>query len=206
MNGRRALRRLRAAALNRCSEISYDEQSAGPQSFRIYTGQALNLSLLAAAGRLAWQWRRAVGRLAEVYQIDKSIAGCNWDVIGMAATDIRHQTPEQYLAAADREFAAGNHDDGSELLYQSVVCALMQLAADYGRPCGTRAELNAFAGWLDEKRGLDRWHTLKMVSALNFHDNAKYHYLPYEEMAYSVPSVQEFVAVLMSYRKVDGFP
>ena len=124
----------------------------------------------------------------------------------MTTIDTIRTTPEQYLAAADREFAAGNHDDGSELLYQSVVCALTQLASDYGRPCGTRADLEAFAGWLDAKRGLDRWHTLKMVSALNFHDNAKYHYLPHEEMAYSVPSVQEFVAVLMSYRKVDGSP
>lgn len=121
-------------------------------------------------------------------------------------TDIVRKTPEEYLAAADREFAAGNYDEGSELLYQSVVCALTQLAAAYGQPSGTRAELNAFADWLDEKHGLDRWHSLKMVSALNFHDNAKYHYLPHEEMAYSVPSVQEFVAVLTAYRKVEGVP
>ena len=55
----------------------------------------------------------------------------------MTTTVLTHQTPEQYLTAADQEFAAGNHNSGSELLYQSVICALTQLADDYGRPCGT---------------------------------------------------------------------
>ena len=119
----------------------------------------------------------------------------------MAATDIRHQTPEQYLAAADREFAAGNHDDGSELLYQSVVCALMQLAADYGRPCGTRAELNAFAGWLDEKHAGDGRHARKLRTAETFHHNAKYRFLPSDEIDLTQPSVRDFVATLLSYRQ-----
>ena len=119
----------------------------------------------------------------------------------MAATDIRHQTPEQYLAAADREFAAGNHDDGSELLYQSVVCALTQLAADYGRPCGTRADLNAFAGWLDEKHAGDGRHARKLRTAETFHHNAKYRFLPPDEIDLTQPSVRDFVATLLSYRQ-----
>ena len=119
----------------------------------------------------------------------------------MTATDIRHQTPEQYLAAADREFAAGNHDDGSELLYQSVVCALTQLAADYGRPCGTRAELNAFAGWLDEKHAGDGRHARKLRTAETFHHNAKYRFLPPDEIDLTQPSVRDFVATLLSYRQ-----
>ena len=111
------------------------------------------------------------------------------------------KTPEQYLAAADRAFAAGEHDDGSELLYQSVVCALSQLAADYGRPCATREELRAFARWLDEKHGLDRWHARDLMVALTFHDNAKYHFMPPDELDLGRPLVQEFVATLLSYQQ-----
>ena len=116
-------------------------------------------------------------------------------------TDLVHKTPEDYLAAADREFAAGNHDEGSELLYQSVVCALTQLAAAYGQPSGTRAELNAFADWLDEKHGLDRWHAQELMVALAFHDNAKYHFMPPDDFDLGRPLVQEFVAVLLSYQQ-----
>ena len=119
----------------------------------------------------------------------------------MMAADLIHQTPEQYLAAADQQFAAGNHDAGSELLYQSVVCALTQLAADYGRPCGTRAELNAFADWLDEKRGGDGRHARKLRTAETFHHNAKYRFLPPDEIDLTQPSVRDFVATLLSYRQ-----
>ena len=110
-------------------------------------------------------------------------------------------TPEEYLAAADQEFAAGNHDAGSELLYQSVVCALSQLAADYGRPCGTRAELHDFAGWLDEKHGGNGRHARKLRTAETFHHNAKYRFLPPDEIDLTQPSVRDFVATLSSYRQ-----
>ena len=119
----------------------------------------------------------------------------------MTTIDTVRTTPEQYLAAADREFAAGNHDAGSELLYQSVVCALTQLAAAYGRPCGTRADLNAFAGWLDEKHGGDGRHARKLRTAESFHHNAKYHFLHPDDIDIIKPSVWDFVATLSSYRQ-----
>ena len=119
----------------------------------------------------------------------------------MTTIDTIRTTPEQYLAAADREFAAGNHDAGSELLYQSVVCALTQLAADYGRPYGTRAELEAFAGWLDAKHGGDGRHARKLRTAETFHHNAKYRFLPPDEIDLTQPSVRDFVATLLSYRQ-----
>lgn len=118
-----------------------------------------------------------------------------------AAATLRLQTPQEYLAAADREFADGNHDDGSELLYQAVVCALTQLAEAYGRPCGTRAELKAFAGWLDEKHGGDGRHARKLRTAETFHHNAQYHFLYPEDIDVTKPSVHDFVATLSSYRQ-----
>ena len=119
----------------------------------------------------------------------------------MTTIDTIRTTPEQYLAAADQEFAAGNHDAGSELLYQSVVCALSQLAADYGRPCGTRAELHNFAGWLDAKHGGNGRHARNFRTAETFHHNAKYHFMPPDELDLGRPLVQEFVAALLSYQQ-----
>ena len=119
----------------------------------------------------------------------------------MTTIDTIRTTPEQYLTAADQEFAAGNHDNGSELLYQSVVCALSQLAADYGRPCGTRAELHDFAGWLDEKHGGNGRHARKLRTAETFHHNAKYRFLPPDEIDLTQPSVRDFIATLLSYRQ-----
>ena len=112
------------------------------------------------------------------------------------------QTPEQYLAAADRAFAAGEHDDGSELLYQSVVCALTQLAADYGRPCATKAELKAFAAWLDEKHGDDDGrHARSFRTAESFHHNAQYRIFHPDDVDFIKPAVWDFVETLSFYRQ-----
>ena len=119
----------------------------------------------------------------------------------MTTIDTVRTTPEQYLAAADREFAAGNHDDGSELLYQSVVCALTQLAADYGQPGGTHAELKAFAGWLDEKHDGNGRHARKFRTAESFHHNAKYRFFHPDDIDIIKPAVWDFVATLSSYRQ-----
>ena len=119
----------------------------------------------------------------------------------MTMIAITHRTPEQYLTAADQEFAAGNYDNGSELLYQSVVCALSQLAADYGRPCKTPVELHNFASWLDEKHAGNGRHARNFRTAETFHHNAKYHFMPPDELVLGRPLVQEFVAALLSYQQ-----
>lgn len=117
------------------------------------------------------------------------------------ANTMQLQTPEEYLAAADRAFAAGGYDDGSELLYQAVVCALTQLAEAYGHSCETPAELKAFARWLDEKHAADGLHARKLRTAETFHHNAKYHFMPYDEVDLGRPLVNDFVAALLSYRQ-----
>ena len=119
----------------------------------------------------------------------------------MTTIDTIRTTPEQYLAAADQEFAAGNHDNGSELLYQSVVCALSQLADDYGRPGQTHAELKEFAGWLDEKHGGNGRHARKFRTAESFHHNAKYRFFHPDDIDIIKPSVWDFVDTLSSYRQ-----
>ena len=111
------------------------------------------------------------------------------------------QTPEEYLAVANRYFMAEDYYAGSDLLYYSTVCALAQLGKIYGQPCGTREELKAFAVWLDEKHGQDRRHYEDLMVAFSFHDNAKYRYIPPDEIDFIQPLVREFIATLLSYRQ-----
>lgn len=121
--------------------------------------------------------------------------------IPTAIVNVSGKTPEQFLAESDQAFAAGEYDDGSELLFQAAAAALSQLAAHYGQPCATREELRAFARWLDEKHGLDRWYARDLMVALTFHDNAKYHFMPPDDVDFIHPLVKEFVATLLSYRQ-----
>ena len=111
------------------------------------------------------------------------------------------QTPEEYLAVADRWFAAGDFYAGSNLLYYSAVTALAQLAQIYDRPLRDWDEMKAFAGWLDEKHGGGGCHRLDLMNARSFHDNAKYCYMPPDEIDFCQPVVREFIATLLSYRK-----
>ena len=111
----------------------------------------------------------------------------------------KYKTPGDYLAAADQEFAAGNHDGGSVLLTQSVHCALAGLAEEAGKPAGTRDELREFAEWLDHKHGTDGWHARNLRTANSFRDNAAYHFLLPDDMTLGLPLVRDFVERLVSY-------
>ena len=111
------------------------------------------------------------------------------------------QTPEEYLAVADRYFMAEDYYAGSDLLYYSTVCALAQLAKIYERPLGDWEEMKAFAGWLDGKHGGDGWLARDLMAARNFHDNAKYRYMPPDDIEFCQPLVRELIATLLSYRQ-----
>ena len=111
------------------------------------------------------------------------------------------QTPEEYLAVADRWFAAGDFYAGSNLLYYSAVTALSQLAKIYGQPLRDWDEMKAFAGWLDEKHGGGGWLARDLMAARNFHDNAKYRYMPPDDIDFIQPLVRELIATLLSYRQ-----
>ncbi len=120
----------------------------------------------------------------------------------MAVTGMEIKTPSDYLAAADVEFAAGNHDAGSMLLAQSVHCALSQLAKATGNSAETRDELREFADWLDRKHGSsDAWHAHNLLTANGFADNAEYHYMRADDIDLAQPLVREFLAVLLSYQQ-----
>ena len=110
-------------------------------------------------------------------------------------------TPDDFLTASDREFAAGNHGAGSNLLAQSVHCALAQLAKAAGKPSETSAELRDFADWLDRKHGTEGWHAGRLQVANGFDDNARHQYMHEEDLDFDRPTVRKFVATLLSYQR-----
>ena len=60
------------------------------------------------------------------------------------------QKTQEYLAAAEREFAAGNPLAATERLWDAVVCALSAVARHNGWPHSSRDELYAVAIRLSE--------------------------------------------------------
>ena len=120
----------------------------------------------------------------------------------MTPTGADHQSPGDYLAAADVEFAAGNHDAGSTLLMQSARSALAQLASDYGKPAATSAQLREFAEWLDEERDADGWHSRNLLTADTIGHPEKLRALPPDRRHYhSKSAVREFISALLAYRQ-----
>ena len=111
------------------------------------------------------------------------------------------KAPGDYLTASDREFAAGNYDEGSTLLTQSAHHALAQLAKEAGKSAGNRKELREFAEWLDRKHGTDGWYARKLRTANGFDDNARYGFMHADDLDFIRPLVREFVVSLLSYRR-----
>lgn len=65
-------------------------------------------------------------------------------------TSEQNQKAQQYLAAADREFAAGNPLAATERLWEAVVCTLSAVAQHNGWPHSNSDELYAVAEHLNE--------------------------------------------------------
>lgn len=107
-------------------------------------------------------------------------------------------TPDDFLTASDREFAAGNHGDGAILLFDSAVCAFSRLARAQGIPYETPDDLRNVAGWLDKKHGGD-WHVRNLDTVKLFRDNANYRFMAQEDMDFLRPSARDFVKALASH-------
>lgn len=65
-------------------------------------------------------------------------------------TTEQNQKAQEYLAAADREFAAGNPLAATERLWDAVVCTLSAVAQHNGWPHSSWEELHAVAERLNE--------------------------------------------------------
>ena len=107
--------------------------------------------------------------------------------------------PHRLLAEADAAFAAGDHDQGSTLLWRAAERAMVDLAKQCERPHDTEGDdLFLFVKWLDEQNDTEDYFG-GYVTAELFGNNAKHHYIEREEMDIIRPDVHDFVAALVAY-------
>ena len=111
-----------------------------------------------------------------------------------------------YLALADREFDAGNNDEGAVFLYQAVSCALKFLALARYTPVEGEDGLHSLANRLDLDHGTESWHFNVLAAACALHDNAQFHDLDYDELLNSRPLVRELVHRVVGYEQEEDDP
>ena len=102
------------------------------------------------------------------------------------------QTAEDFLAAADREFAAGDDLQGSEKLWGAASHAITAVALGRGWPCGSHSALRSAIGRLSDEA---RSESLRLGFGLaeKFHANSYHGFMEAGELAFSRPLVQKFV-------------
>ena len=102
------------------------------------------------------------------------------------------QTAREFLAAADREFAAGDVLQGSEKMWGAASHAVMALAQQQGWPYGShRALKNAVERLAVEHN--DPAIRDRFVAAEKFHRNFYHDFMEDFELAGDRPLVRDFV-------------
>ncbi|MCY3692196.1 MAG: hypothetical protein OXI54_14010 [Chloroflexota bacterium] len=111
------------------------------------------------------------------------------------------QTAHEFLAASDREFAAGDHLQGSEKLYGAATQAIIAICQQRGwRYKSHRAMQQAVAALSREYD--DPFIVSGYDSAQRFHENFFHDNLEDYEIEASRPAVHQFVARLLTF--LDG--
>ena len=97
----------------------------------------------------------------------------------------QNQKTQQYLAAADREFAAGNPLAATERLWDAVACTLSAVAQHNGWPHSNSDELYAVAEHLNELDDDEDEPLLSGFSAMHYQpDKVRYgFFVPVDECA-----------------------
>ncbi len=100
-------------------------------------------------------------------------------------TSEQDQKTQEYLAAADREFAAGNSLAATELLWDAVVCILSGVAQHNDWPHSNRDELYAVAERLNSLDDNEDEPLLSGFSAMHYQpDKVRYgFFVPPDECA-----------------------
>ena len=107
------------------------------------------------------------------------------------------QTAREFLAASDREFAAGDHLQGSEKLYGAATQAVIAICQQRGwRYRSHRDMKNAVTNLAREQE--DAGITGGFIAAENFHRNFFHDHMEGYEMDADRPVVQHFVARVLA--------
>ena len=107
------------------------------------------------------------------------------------------QTSLEFLAASDREFAAGDTLQASEKLWDAAAHAIMAVAQRRGLEHGThRALINAARQIVDEAD--DERLRSGILAARHFHSNFYNGTMEPEDIEYDRPLVHRFVALMLA--------
>ena len=107
------------------------------------------------------------------------------------------QTSLEFLAASDREFAAGDTLQASEKLWDAAAHAIMAVAQRRGLEHGThRALINAARQIADEAD--DERLRSGILAARHFHSNFYNGTMEPEDIEYDRPLVHRFVALMLA--------
>ena len=108
------------------------------------------------------------------------------------------QTAQDFLEAADREFAAGDELQGSEKMWGAAAHAVMTVARDRGWPHGSHRHLKSAADRIiedidDPVLGGD------FMAAQQFHANFYHGFMEDDDIERGRPLVRRFVNRVLEY-------
>lgn len=107
------------------------------------------------------------------------------------------QTARDFLAASDREFAAGDILQASEKLWGAAAHAITAVAQQRGLNHGThRTMINAARQIADERD--DDQMRVGILAAQHFHANFYNGTMEIDDIAYDRPLVHRFVALMLA--------
>ena len=106
------------------------------------------------------------------------------------------QTARDFLVASDREFAAGDHLQGSENLYGAATQAIIALCQQRGWRYKSHRPMQQAVSTLSKEHG-DPFIVSGYDSAQRFHENFFHDNLEDYEIEASRPAVHQFVARLL---------
>ncbi len=102
------------------------------------------------------------------------------------------ETAQNFLDAADREFAAGDHLQASEKLWGAASHAVMAVAQQHGWPHGSHRAMKTTVSRLAERHD-DQVLIGAFIAAEHFHANFYHDFMEDYEIAEDRPVVNDFV-------------
>lgn len=124
------------------------------------------------------------------------------------------KSPLEYLAEAERRFAARSNRDGSRRVWQAFLAAATPLAAQRGLPCGNVDEFNELMWALREENGNSREFLHLTTVAEGFLNNSRevgedgnfdlelYHW-PDEEFPWHRKAAKRYLDYLLSISRAQ---
>ena len=107
-------------------------------------------------------------------------------------TEQHAQAARDFLEAADREFASGDHLQASEKLWGAASHAVMAVAQQRGLPFGSHRALKEAVQRLAEDTG-DRGLFAEFIAAEKFHANFYHDFMEDYQLDADRPVIREFV-------------